>query len=100
MKSFEVHAIEAREDIDGAILAGLLEPDDLDGAQCAACSERVANTPLGFEPFAIVLDDGDQCWFACLECSADVLAPEDSVSIEDIFAREEEFDSFDLTDDD
>jgi hypothetical protein len=99
MKSFEVHVIEARPDVDGAIISGLLEPDDLDGAKCSACSERIANTPLGFEPFAVVLDDGDECWFTCLECSADVLAPEEVVSVEDLFAAEEEFDTFDLTDD-
>jgi hypothetical protein len=100
MRSLEVHVIDTRDDIDGALLVGLLEPDDLDGAKCAACNERVASVLGEFVPFAVVLDDGDGCWLVCGDCSGDVLAPQESVSIEDLFAREEEFDSFDLTDDD
>lgn len=101
MKSFEVHSIETRGDIDGAVLAGLLEPSDVDGAACAACSEKVAMVNGGFVPFSVVLDERDECWFVCADCSLDVLDPADSeVSLEELFSAEEEFDDFDLTDDD
>lgn len=100
MRHVEVHVLEVPEDIDGAVEVGLVELDDLDGSQCAVCSERIAHVDGAFVPFAVVLDETDEQWLVCEECVTDAIENRYALGM---FDAEEEFedddDNFYLTDD-
>jgi hypothetical protein len=103
MKHIEVHVLESEEDIPTALNVGLLTLTDLDGdLHCSACSERVAHVNGVFHAFAIAIDEMDEPWIVCVGCVEPLLAPEDREvsSFEDLFIADEEFDDFDLEDDD
>jgi hypothetical protein len=76
MRNIELHTIESAADIDAAMMAGLLDIDDIDGAACSACYEEVGYINGGFYSYAIVLDDIDQ-WTVCLQCAEAVVATEE-----------------------
>lgn len=101
MRHIELHIIEADADIQSAINVGLLELGDLDGSnlKCTACAESVGHVDGVFYEFAVALD-GDDKWYVCSDCVADISEPVPAhTSYEDLFAAEEEFEEFKLTDD-
>jgi hypothetical protein len=103
MKHIEVHVLESDADIAPALNIGLLTLADLDdGAKCSACSEKVAYVNGVFTPFAVGLDEMDEPWLMCITCIEALLAPEeaDTTSLDELFLVDEEFDDFDLEDDD
>lgn len=103
MKHIEVHVIEQDTDVASALSSGLLLVEDLDGASCTHCSESVAYVDGVFIAFAIVLDEMDEPILMCMECVApitDALAMPEHTSFEDLFIAEEEFDDFDLLEED
>jgi hypothetical protein len=101
MRSIELHIINTASDVDTAIRTGLAEQEQLDSAQCSACSDEVGQVNGLFYEFALLLDARDVPWFACYECLEDVIDPQPltdaSLSYLD---DEEEFEKFSLGDDD
>lgn len=96
-------------DVDSAIQSGLLEPAQVNGLLCAACSEEVGHVSgvstdaPAFEPFAVLLDERDVMWCVCYVCAEDVLDPVQSVAdkqYSNLFDDDDdEFEHFDLLDD-
>lgn len=108
MRSIEVHLIQTASDVDTAITSGLLEPAQVNGLRCAACGEEVGHVSglstdmVVFEAFALLLDERDVPWFVCYACAEDVLDPIEAVAdkrYSTLFDEDEEFDRFDLLDD-
>ena len=102
MRSIEVHLIETASDVDTAIRNGLVaDPAELDHVECAACSDVVGLVDGVFYEFALLLDERDECWFICYPCIEDVVDPRAATdsSFEDLYVDDDEFDTFDLTDD-
>jgi hypothetical protein len=92
MRNVELHVMENNTDVDHGIQAGLLEIEDLDGAECAACFEDVGHIAGAYFPFAVALDDETQ-WLVCTECASNVLEPDSAVTpLSDIFDSTEEYD--------
>jgi hypothetical protein len=76
MRNIELHTIESATDIDSAIVAGLLDIEDIDGAECFRCYEEVGYVNGGFYSYAVVLDDIHQ-WTVCLSCASIVIDEDD-----------------------
>lgn len=70
MQHFEVHLVETESDIDLALQSGLLTVDQLDNSECADCATRVGHASGSFETFAIVINEFDEDWALCSECSS------------------------------
>jgi hypothetical protein len=73
MRHLEVHVIETDQDVDLAIQAGLVTVEQLNYSLCSECAEDIGHTPLGFEPFAVVIDEVDRDWAVCLECASPLI---------------------------
>lgn len=71
MRHIELHTVESTRDIDSAITAGLLDIDDIDGAECFRCYEEVGYVNGEFYSYAIALDDTHQ-WTVCAACAVTV----------------------------
>lgn len=101
MRHIELHMLETDSDLDLALQAGLLEPEQLVSTVCSDCDEYVAHVGDEFIPFAVVLDDKDRVWFVCEDCSAPVtdgaIEVTREVSLEGLI--DEEFQSQSLFDD-
>lgn len=72
MRNIELHVMENNADVGDGITSGLLEIEELDGAECAACAEEVGHIAGTFFPYAVALDEESQ-WLVCTECATDVL---------------------------
>ena len=97
-----MHLIETASDVDTAIRNGLVdEPTEFDHVECAACSDVVGLVNGVFYEFALLLDERDECWFACYACLEDVIDPRNltDTSIDSLYVDDDEFETFDLTDD-
>lgn len=79
MRNVELHVMENNADVGDGITAGLLEIDEVDGAECAACADEVGHRAGTFYPYAVALDEESQ-WLVCTDCASDVL---DSSPIEE-----------------
>lgn len=76
MRHIELHTVESTKDIDLAITAGLLDIDDIDGAECFRCYEEVGYVDGEFYGYAIVLDEVHQ-WTVCAPCASSVTGDEE-----------------------
>jgi len=76
MRSIELHVINTASDVDSAIRNGLAEPEELDVAECAACSDEVGHVDGAFLAFVLMLDERDAPWFICYACVEDVIDPQ------------------------
>lgn len=90
--------MENNGDVSDGVHAGLLEVEDLNGGECAACSEDIGHIAGTFFPYAVALDDETQ-WNVCTDCASNVLDPThvtetDLVDVEDSDDEEEEFEFF------
>lgn len=72
MRNIELHVMENTSDIGDGITAGLLEIEDIDGAECATCAEDVGHRAGTFYPYAVALDDKSQ-WNVCTDCAGPVI---------------------------
>jgi hypothetical protein len=98
MRSVELHVIETDADVESATIAGLADVGELDDVECAACYEDVGHVNGVFYAYALILDELEQ-WIVCTGCAAPVLEADTSTeSVTDLFAADEEFDAFELTD--
>lgn len=73
MKNIELHVMENNADVSDGLVAGLLEVDDLDAPECAACAEDIGHIAGTFYPYAVALDDETQ-WMVCTECAGPVIS--------------------------
>lgn len=97
MRNVELHVMETNGDVSDGVHAGLLEVEDLNGGECAACSEDIGHIAGTFFPYAVALDDETQ-WNVCTDCASNVLDPThvtetDLVDVEDS-DDDEEFEFF------
>lgn len=72
MKNIELHVMENNADVGDGLTAGLLEINDLDSPECAACAGEVGHKDGTFYPYAVALDDESQ-WMVCTECASPVV---------------------------
>ena len=72
MRNIELHVLENQADVVDALSIGLVEEDELDGAECAACAELIGRVDGTFFPYAVTLDENFQ-WLVCTDCASDVL---------------------------
>jgi hypothetical protein len=101
MRSIELHVINTASDVDTAIANGLAEPEELDLAECAACSDEVGHVDGAFLAFALLIDERDVPWFICYACVEDAIDPQpltDNV-LSYVDEDDEEFEQFTLRDD-
>jgi hypothetical protein len=101
MRSIELHVINTASDVDTAISNGLAEPEELDLAECAACSDEVGHVDGLFLSFALLLDERNVPWFACYACLEDVIDPQPLTdnALSYLDDDDEEFEQFTLRDD-
>jgi hypothetical protein len=78
MRSLEVHLFETETDVDYAIASGTLLPEQLASTKCVDCGERVGYVTTDFEPFVVVIDENDQDWVVCCECSRPIVSHVDA----------------------
>jgi hypothetical protein len=98
MRSIEVHVINTASDVDTAIVNGLAEPDELDLAECAACSDDVGHVDGVFLAFALLIDERDVPWYICYACLEDVIDPQPQMDSALPYSDGEEFEHFTLRD--
>jgi DNA-directed RNA polymerase subunit RPC12/RpoP len=97
MRNVELHVMETNGDVSDGVHAGLLEVEDLNGGECAACSEEIGHIAGTFFPYAVALDDETQ-WNVCTECASNVLdsthSTESTDTLEEDGDEDEEFEFF------
>ena len=81
--------MENNGDVSDGVHAGLLEVEDLDGGECAACAEDIGHIAGTFFPYAVALDDQNQ-WLVCTDCASNVLETSPIIGAED----DDEFEFF------
>ena len=86
MRAIEVHVIETDDDINLAMLSGLIEIDDLDSMSCDECSEDIGHLADDvFEEFSIAIYSDDTSRFVCSSCSAPITERESTIEFEIVF---------------
>ena len=101
MRSIELHVINTASDVDTVLSNGLAEPEELDLAECAACSDEVGQVDGLFHAFALLLDERDEPWFVCYGCLEDIIDPQPlTEGVLSYVHDDEEFEQFTLGDDD
>lgn len=93
MRNVELHVMETNGDVSDGVHAGLLEVEDLDGGECAACSEDIGHIAGTFFPYAVALDDQSQ-WLVCTDCASNVLETSPLVPLTVVADEDEEFEFF------
>ena len=73
MEHLELHLINNEFDALSAINVGLLE--DLSELACDNCEEPIAEYQFEFYPFVVILNEDDESWLVCEECSSPILYP-------------------------
>jgi hypothetical protein len=74
MRSLELHVIETASDVDDAVTAGVLLPENLVETECSDCSEGVGYSGIEeFAPFSVVIDENNRDWVLCTECASPVI---------------------------
>lgn len=81
--------MENNGDVSDGVHAGLLEIEDLDGGECAACAEDIGHIAGTFFPYAVALDDQSQ-WMVCTDCASNVLETSPVLPVD----NDEEFEFF------
>jgi hypothetical protein len=99
MRSIELHVIESASDVDTAIRNGLAEPEEIDLAECAACSDEVGHVDGLFLAFALLIDERDVPWFICYACLEDAIDPQPIADTALSYVDDDEFEKFTLGDD-
>lgn len=73
MRSLEVHVFETDTDLDNALKAGIVFPEQVAITECSDCGEGVCYTDELFCPFALIIDENDQDWILCEDCASPIL---------------------------
>lgn len=76
MRSLEVHVFETERDIDLALGAGIVLPEQLASSRCIECADGIGYSSTGpvFGSFVLVIDENDQDWLLCHECASPILS--------------------------
>jgi len=74
MRSLELHIFETEDDVDIAIQSGTALPEQISSVRCTECDGALGYASLDeFEPFVFVIDENDQDWVVCCECSSPII---------------------------
>lgn len=73
MRSLEVHVFETDTDLDNALQAGIVLPEQVALTKCAQCGDKVCYSGTdGYCPFVLVIDENDQDWMLCEDCASPI----------------------------
>jgi hypothetical protein len=73
MRSLEVHVFETDTDLDNALRAGLVLPEQVARTACVDCDTPICySSTTEFCPFVLVVDENDQDWALCEECASPI----------------------------
>jgi hypothetical protein len=75
MRSLEVHVFETDRDIDLALHAGVVLPEQVARTECVECADPICYSGQadGFCPFVLIIDENDQDWALCEECASPIV---------------------------
>lgn len=74
MRSLEVHVFETDTDLDNALRAGIVLPEQVARTACVQCGESVCYSGASsFCPFVLVIDENDQDWMLCEDCASPIV---------------------------
>lgn len=97
MRSLEVHVFETDTDLDNALRAGIVFPEQIARTACVACDEPICYSTNHFEPFVLIIDENDQDWSLCEECASPIIDYVDAFFppvVKSHFSNPEELDYF------
>jgi len=73
MRSLEVHIFETDTDVDLALNAGIVLPEQIARTACVQCNTAVCYSGTSnFLPFVLVIDENDQDWTLCEDCASGI----------------------------
>ncbi len=73
MRSLEVHIFETDADVDLALNAGIVLPEQIARTACVQCNTAVCYSGTSnFLPFVLVIDENDQDWTLCEDCASGI----------------------------
>jgi hypothetical protein len=74
MRSLEVHVFECDSDLDDALTAGLVLPEQVAYNMCESCDAPISyGGGSSFSPFVVVIDENDQDWALCEDCASPII---------------------------
>jgi hypothetical protein len=74
MRSLEVHVFETDTDLDNALRAGLVLPEQVARTECVECEAPICYSGAdGYCPFVLIIDENDQDWALCEECASPIV---------------------------
>jgi hypothetical protein len=75
MRSLEVHVFETDRDLDLALNAGIVLPEQVVRTACVECADPIcySGQVVGFCPFVLIIDENDQDWALCEECASPIV---------------------------
>ena len=68
-----MHLFEEETDVDLAVKAGTLLPEQLAHTMCTECDAPIGFNAVEFECFVVIIDENDQDWALCEECCGPML---------------------------
>ena len=73
MRSLEVHVFETDTDLDNALRAGIVLPEQVARTACVQCGDRICYSGVeAYCPFVLVIDENDQDWALCEDCASPI----------------------------
>jgi hypothetical protein len=75
MRSLEVHVFETDRDLDLALNAGIILPEQVARTACVECGDAICYSGRveEFCPFVLIIDENDQDWALCEECASPIV---------------------------
>jgi hypothetical protein len=73
MRSLEVHVFETDTDLDSAVRAGVVLPEQVARTECMQCEDPICFSSAEFSAFVLVIDENDQDWTLCEECASPII---------------------------
>lgn len=73
MRSLEVHVFETDRDLDLALSAGIVLPEQVARTECVQCEAPLCYSGNSeFCSFVLVIDENDQDWVLCENCATPI----------------------------
>lgn len=74
MRSLEVHVFETDSDLDNALSAGLVLPEQIARTECVECASPICYSGTdAYCPFVLIIDENDRDWALCEECAGPIV---------------------------
>lgn len=71
MRSLEVHVFETDTDLDNALRAGIIYPEQVAKTECIQCDAAVCfSGGANFSSFVLIIDENNQDWVLCENCAS------------------------------